>query len=246
MTISIIGVSSNTINTSVSQVAAGSEPQSPLSTLQNKDNSAIAQLSALGQAKASLTDLQNKAQALKNFSKPPTFTDFQLVVQGFVQSFNSLNKNISALKQSALNADNLSGQALNNVSMAIAGTNESGFFSLQKMGISQQASGSFSINQNQLEKSFQDNRPGVLSTVFDLANRVTQTIDKQTSANGFIGMKVNDLSVHVNEFGSMRNSAQGYWGTQKNPQQFVMAQSSSTGGYATRNAVAAYSSVASL
>lgn len=243
MTISIVGLSSNTISTSVSQVVSGSDPQNPLSTLQSKENSAIAQLSALGQARASLTDLQSKAQALKNFSKPPTFTDFQLVVQGFVQSFNSFNKNVGALKQGALNADSLSGQALNSVSMAIAGTNESGFSSLQKMGISQQANGTLSINQNQFEKSFQDNRPSALSTIFDLSNRVTQAIDKQTSANGFIGMKVNDLSVRTNEFGNTRSTAQSYLGTH---QQFTAVQPPSSGGNATRNAVAAYSSVASL
>ncbi len=248
MAISSVNLSPNTIGTPTSQVQVGFDPQNPLTTLQHKEDSAIAQLSAFGQVKASIADLQSKAQSLKNFSKPPTFGDLQVVVQGFVQSFNSLNKNISQLgsKQGALSADSRPGQALNNIRQAVAGANQSGLSALQKMGISQQANGTFSINQKQLEKSFQDNRPSALSTIFDLANRVTQATDKQLSANGSIGKKVNDLSVRINELENTRNTAQGYLDTQKNSQQFMAAQFPSTGSYAARNAVATYFSVASL
>ena len=248
MTISIVGLSSNTTSTSTSQVPAGFDPQSPLSTLQSTEKSALAQLSSLGQAKSSLADLQNKAGALKNFSKPPTFADFQVVVQGFVQSFNSLNKNVSTLasKQDALNADSRSGQALNSISKAIVGANGSGLSGLQKMGISQQANGTFSINQNQLAKSFQDNRPGTLSTIFDLANRVTQATDKYISANGLIGKQVDNLSARVNDLENMRSKPQGHLDTQKINQQFTTAQPPGTGGLTARKAVATYTSVASL
>lgn len=248
MVISSVGLSSNTTSTSSGQVSAWLDPQNPLSTLQNKENSAITQLSALGQVKSSLADLQNKAEALKNFSKSPNFADFQGVVQGFVQSFNSLNKNVSqpTSKQGALSDDSRTEQAFNSVSKAIAGTNESGLSALQKMGVSQQANGTLSINQNQLEKSFQDNRPGALSTIFDLSNRVTQATDKQISANGLIGKKVNDLSARVNEFENTRRTAQGYLDKQKNSQQFMAAQHPSAGGYAAHNAVTTYSSIASL
>ena len=248
MAISIVGLSSNTIGTPLNQVAAGFDPKTPLSTLQSKENSATAQLSAFSQVKSSLADLQNKAGALKNFSKPPTFADFQVVVQGFVQSFNSLNKNVGTLtsKQGALNADSRSGQALNSVNKAIAGANDGGLSALQKMGISQQTNGAFSINQNQLAKSFQDNRPGMLATVFDLANRVTQATDKYISANGLIGKKIDDLSARVNHLENMRSKSQGYIDTQRNTQQFLAAQLPATGGSAARNAVATYASVASL
>ena len=248
MDIAIAGLSPKTTSTSTSQVSAGLDPQNPLSTLQSKEKSALAQLSSLGQVKSSLADLQNKAGALKNFGKPPTFADFQVVVQGFVQSLNSLNKNISALtsKQGALNADNHSGQALNSVNNAIAGANGSGLSSLQKMGISQQANGTFSINQNQLAKSFQDNRPGTLSAIFDLSNRVTQATDKYISANGFIGKQVDNLSARVNDLENMRSKPQGSLDTQKITQQFTTAQAPSTGGFTVRKAVATYTSIASL
>ena len=248
MTISIVGLSSNATSTSTSQVPAGFDPQSPLSILQNKEDSALAQLSSLGQVKFSLADLQNKAGALKNFSKPPTFADLQVVVEGFVRSFNSLNKNVRALtsKQGAFNADNRSGQALNSVNNAIAGANGNGLFALQKMGISQQANGTFSINQNQLAQSFQDNRPDTLSTIFDLANRVTSATDKYISANGLIGKRVDNLSARVNDLENMRSKPQGNLDTQKIIQQFTTAQAPSTSGFTVRNAVATYTSVASL
>ena len=248
MAISIVGLSPNTASTSTTQVSAGLDPQSSLSTLQSNEKNALAQLSSLGQVKSSLADLQNKAGALKNFSKPPTFADFQVVVQGFVQSFNSLNKNASALasKQDALNADNRSGQALNSVNNAITDANGRGLSALQKMGISQQANGAFSINQNQLAKSFQENRPGTLSAIFDLANRVTQATDKYISANGFIGKQVDNLSARVNDLENMRSKPQGHLDTQKITQQFTTAQAPSTGGFTVRKAVATYTSVASL
>jgi len=248
MVISGINTLPNTTSAPASQAQAGLDPQNPPSTLQSSKNSVVAQLSAFGQVKASLADLQNKAQALKNFSKPPTFTDFQLVVQGFVQSFNSLNKNVSTLtsKQGALNADSHSGQALNNVRQAVAGANQNTFSSLQKMGISQQANGTFSINQNQLAKSFQDNRSGSLSTVFSLANRVTQATDKYISANGLIGKQVDNLSARVNDLENMRNKSQNYLDTQKIIQQFTKAQAPNTNDFVVRKAVATYASVASF
>ena len=248
MAISGVGLSSNISSTPAVQGGVGPDSQNPLSTLQSKEKSALTQLSAFGQVKSSLADLQNKAEALKSFSKPPTFSDFQVVVQGFVQSVNSLNKTVSALtsKQGVLNADSRSGQALNSVNKAIDGANGGGLSGLQKMGISQQANGTFSVNQKQLEKSFQDNRPGALSTICDLANRVTQATDKQISSNGFIGKKVNDLSARVNDLENTRSTAQGYLNTQKNTQQFIAVQFPTVGGSTARNAVAAYSSIASL
>lgn len=245
MDISSINPSPNTGSTSTSQTPVGTAPH-PLTTLQRKEGSAVAQLSAFGQVKASLADLQNSAQALKNFSKPPTFSDFQVVAQGFVQSINSLNKNIAALasKQGVLNDNNRFGQASSNVNKAVAGANQGGLAALQKIGVVQQPNGAFSINQKQMEKSFQDNRSGALATIFDLANRVIPVTDKQISANGFIGKKVNDLSVRVNELGNTRSKAQGYIDAQKTFQ--PPAQMANSGGNAARNAVATYASVASL
>lgn len=227
-----------------SNASAGSGLQTPLASPQLKEGGAIAQLSAFGQVKSSLVDLQNKAQALKSFSKPPTLEDFKVVVQGFVQSFNSISNGVKELtsKQGALGADSRLDQGLNDVRKAVNGDNGNAFTSLQKLGISQQENGAFSINQKQLGKSFQDNRSGVLSAASDIANRVTLVTGQQLSGDGIIGKKVNDLSVRATEFGNTRSKAQGYLNTPESSQQAPTVQLTNTGG----NAATAYSSVASL
>ena len=248
MAISSINLLPNSIGASPARVQAGPSPQSSLATQPRKEGSAIAQLSAFGQVKASLADLQNKAHALKNLSKPPTFQDFQLVVQGFVQSLNSLNRNASQLtsKQGTLSADNRPGQILNGVRQAVVGTNQNSLSSLHKMGISQQANGTLSINQKQMKKSFQDNRPSALASMHEVANRVAQVADTQIAANDYIGKKANNLSTRVNEFENTRGAAQGYQDKQRTFQQSLPAQLTSSGSSATRTAVASYNIVAAL
>lgn len=242
MITSINYLPSNAVGTSAAQTGSGS--RTPLASPQFNEGGAVAQLSALGQVKSSLADLQNKAQALKSFSKPPTLEDFKVVVQGFVQSFNSISKSVKELtsKQSTLGTDSRPVHALNDVRKAVNGDNGNTFTSLQKLGISQQADGVFSINQKQLDKSFQDNRSGVLSAASDIADRVTLVTGQQLSSNGIIGKKANDFSVRATEPGNTRSKAQGYLNTQESSPQSPAVQLTSTGG----NAAAAYSSVASL
>jgi len=241
MITSISYLPSNTVGTSAATTGSGS--QTSLASSQLNVGGAVAQLSAFGQVKSSLADLQNKAQALKNFSKPPTLEDFKVVVQGFVQSFNSISKGVKELtSKQVLGADSRPGQALNDVRKAVNGDSGNTFTSLQKLGISQQADGVFSINQKQLDKSFQDNRSGVLSAASDIADRVTLVTGQQLSSDGIIGKKVNDFSVRATEPGNTRSKAQGYLNTQESSQQSPAVQSTNTGG----NAAAAYSSVASL
>ncbi len=220
-----------------SNASAGSGLQTSLASPQLKGGGAVAQLSAFGQVKSSLVDLQNKAFALKNFSKPPTLEDFKVVVQGFVQSLNSINKGVkeSASRQGVLGTDSRSGQALNDIRKAVNGDSANAFTSLQKLGISQQGDGAFSINQKQLKKSFQDNRSGALSAASDIANRVALVTGQQLSGDGILGKKVNDSSLRATEFGNTRSKAQGYL-------QAPAVQLTNTGG----NAAAAYSSVALL
>jgi len=223
---------------------------SPLAALQRIETSTVTQLSSYGQIKSSLADLQDKARALKNISLPPTLADFKGVVQAFVQSFNSINQAVSNLtsKKGALNGDSRSNQALNDIRKAVAGPDGNALSPLKDLGISQQANGSFAINQNQLKKSFQGNPQGALSTMSNLSSRVTQTADKLLGDNGVIGKKINDLSGRVNELGNARNAVQNYMNTQQNIQQLPSFQPSfqSAGGYTAQNAIATYASIASF
>ncbi len=248
MAISSVNLSLSPVGATTTQVQVGFDPKTSPLALQSKENNALAQLSAFGQVKMSLADLQNKAQALKDFSKPPTFQDFQLVVQSFVQSLNSLNRNISQLatRQDATSADNRPGQALNSVRKAVEGNNQNTLSAMQKMGVSQQAGGMFSINQGQLEKSFQGNRPGALATMHEVANRVAQVADKQLTVNGYIGKQAINLSTRINDFGNTRSTAQVYSSKQQAFRQASPAQQSSAGSNTARIAVANYTTIAAL
>lgn len=145
--------------------------------------SVITQLSIPGLVKSTLADLKDQAVALKSISKSPNISDFQVIVQGFAQTFNSISKSLKELasKQSAPSTDNRPVQALNDVSKATAGTNT--LTSLQTVGITPQANGTLSIDKNQLAKSYQNNPSETLATISNLANRVAQAADKNLSSN---------------------------------------------------------------
>jgi flagellar capping protein FliD len=214
----------------------------PLAALRRIETSTVTQLSSYGQVKSSLADLQDKARALKNLSQPPTLSDFKGVVQAFVQSFNSITQTVNNLtsKKGALNTENRPSQALNDIRKAVSGPKGNALSSLKELGISQQANGTFALDQKQLEKSFKDNPKDALSTISDLASRVTKSTDKQLSDKGMIGKKVNDLSTRVSLLENARDTVQGYLDTQQSP------AIQPVGGYTARIAVDAYVSVASF
>lgn len=238
----------NAVSTSVAaQARVGAGSQNPLASLQNRESSAIAQLSAYGQVKSSLADLQNRANALKTLNQPPTFLDFQAVVQSFVQSFNALSNTVrdATAKQAVLASDNRSRQALNEVRKATFGGNQSAVAAMNNLGVVSQANGAVAINPKQLEKNFQENRPEAVATLVDLANRVSITTNKQLADNGVVGKTVNDLSARVGLPGSARSAVQGYLETQATPPQQPVSVQLVTASVA-RNAVVTYAGVAAL
>ena len=185
MAISSINLSPNLIGAQISQFQADIDAQRPSAASQSKGNSVIAHISAFGQFQSTLADLQSKAQSLKNLSNPPTFQDLQVVVQGFVQSVNSLKESASRLapKQSELSADSRLGQAANNVRKAVDGNDRNTLSALQKVGVSRQTDGMFSINEKQLGESFQNDRSGALSAMFKVADHVAQVAEPVQPVN---------------------------------------------------------------
>lgn len=152
-------------------------------TSQSGTASVITQLSVPGQVKSTLADLQDKAVALQSFSASPNISDFQVIVQGFTQAFNSLNQNIKALVSRQNSTDNRPSQALYDVRKAAAGDNGNSLAALQKLGVAPQANGTLSIDRNQLANSYQNNHAETLATISALANRVAQAADKNLSGN---------------------------------------------------------------
>lgn len=244
MDISAVNLSSYIFGAS-SQTQAAVDAQNTPGSFKRTDIGTIVQLSLYGQTQASLADLQTHAQGLNNLNRPPTFEDFQVVVQGFVQSLNSFGKSAGQLaaKQDVLNPDSRS-QALNKVSNAVADPGE--LATLNKIGISQGAGGTFSINQKQLGKSFLNNSTDTVNTIFNFADRVTQAVDKQNSAFGLIGRRVNDFYVSLNKLGNISSTAQSYLGALKKSPQFTAAQFPTASSYTAKYAISAYSSISSL
>lgn len=218
----------------------------PLTALRRLEISTVTQLSSYGQIKSSLADLQDKARALKNISQPPTLSEFKGVVQAFVQSFNSISQAVSNLtsKKGALNTEKRPSQALNDIRKAVAGPDGNALSSLKKLGISQQTDGTFAVDQKKFEKSFLDNPKDALSTISDLADRVTQATDKQLSDSSGINKKVVDLGARVSELGNAYNTVRGYLDTQQKSAQPPADQLTSS--YTASNAIATYASVASF
>ncbi|OGT01111.1 MAG: hypothetical protein A3F73_12210 [Gallionellales bacterium RIFCSPLOWO2_12_FULL_59_22] len=181
MAISSISLSPSFIGIQASQFQAEIDARSPAANLQPKESGVIAQFSVFGQFQSSLSDLQSKAQSLRNLSMPPNFQDLQVVVQGFVQSINSLKESVSRLasKQSAPNADSKLGQAVDSVRKAVDRDGGNALPALQKVGVSRQADGMFSVNDKQLGEIFQNDRSGALSAVFEVADRFAQVAGKQ-------------------------------------------------------------------
>lgn len=244
MAVSVISQSITTLGAFNNQAQGGDAQSNPLANLQSKDSAAQAQLSLFGRVQSSLDDLQSKAQALKNFSKPPTLSEFKVVVQGFVQSFNNLNRTVNEVassKPDALRSDSRLGKTLDAMRNAAAGPGGASISTLQKQGVERQKEGGLSLNQSALERAFQNDRQGSLNTFAEVADRIGKAIDRQLSSNGSIGSKAQSLSAS-NDGGS----APPRLDVQKSFQQRLAAQLANTGGYVARNAVVSYFNVAAM
>ena len=247
MAVSSISRSIAALNAYDSQGQSG-DAQNPPASLLRSDSAAQTRLSVFGRVQSSLADLQARAQALKNFSKPPTLDDFKTAAQGFVQSFNALSKTVnetSSLRQGLLN-DLRPGQALSEVRKALAGMGESPISALQKQGVERLKDDTLAIGQKTLDKAFQADRQGVLNTFAEVADRVGKAIDQQLSSNGIVAKKVQGLGARANEPEAARDAASARLENQKSFQQHLATQLAQAGGYVARNAVATYFSVASM
>ncbi|MBI3222272.1 MAG: hypothetical protein HYZ46_04195 [Nitrosomonadales bacterium] len=197
-------------NTAAASAQAQADVASSNAVLPNNQSDAIASLSSLGRVRSTLAELQDRATALKTLNNPPTFTDFQAVVQSFVQSFNALNKAVNDTtanaKQVAQEPDKPAKQALNEVRNATLGGSAAS--ALQSLGVSQQGNGSLLINSAQLKKGFLENRSSAVSTLADLSNRVSLTVGKQLPDSGTLGRAVNEVRAPVP--GNARSAVTSY------------------------------------
>jgi len=180
MAVLSINPSPNLIGAQISQFQADIDARSPVANTQRAESGVVAQFSVFGQFQASLSDLQSKAQSLKSLSVPPTFQDLQLAVHGFVDSLNSLRENARQLaaRQEALASEK---RDADSVLKAVDENDGNMRSALQQAGISQDADGTFSVNERQLGTFIQHDRSGALSNAFGVADHFAQFADRQTA-----------------------------------------------------------------
>jgi hypothetical protein len=220
---------SGTLLAAVSSAVGGNQPQ----------------ISVLGQVKVSLEDLQSKAQALQNFSGPPTATDLTLAVQAFAQSYNNLQQVVASSQSANTNSNNdhRANQVQSDVLQALNGP--SGDNTLQQVGIEQLPNGQLTVNTQQLGAALQNDQTGTLNTLGQIASRVENAAGKHLPGNGNNGQEVQNLS--PNAQAPVSNVAQEHLDQHRYQQQReAVQQQAAVGNYANRNAVAHYFSVASL
>lgn len=252
----ISGVSSlvsSSVGASAVAAAQGENAQkNPLAgLLQRDDASAQTQLSFLGRTKLSLEDIQASAQAARNVNNPPTISDFKVAVQGVVQSLNALASVArqaaadTAARPSAL-TDNRPSQAFNQVRNALQDSDGNAARSLQRLGVSQTPEGTFAVNQRQLEASFQEDRQGILSALFDVADRVDAAAERALTGAPPAREETETETPENTDRPTPDEEAETRAAQRESFRELLAAQLANAGGYVARNAVATYFSVAAL
>lgn len=232
---------SSTIDVFAAQSQGSNASQNPVLLDQRKASSAIAKLSPFGVVRFSLDELQAKAQALKDLSRPPNLGDFKVAVEGVVGSLNSLRQ-----AAAAAGSDNRARQTLGNVDQAIAGKDGAGASALLKSGVERQKDGTFAVNQQRLDKAFENDRANTLAAFSGLASRLEKVNDKPLSSSGVSDQNRNNLSHRPSVVESDRNDVQARAVAQTASRQALAAQQASASSFAARNAVATYFSVGSF
>lgn len=251
-----MGMAISSVSSLVSSGIGASPAQSestqrnPVAQPQRNEVSSTTQLSAFGRTKSSLEGIKASAQAINNLSNPPTFSDLKVAVQGFVQSINALASTVKqaaldASEKSAADVDTRPSQALTEINKAFTGEGGSSLAALQKLGISENE-GTFSINQRQLETSFQENRQDSLSELNKVADRVEDAADKQLTGAPPIERKSNAEAPAASQSDDARNEEQARVAQRESSRELLTAQLANAGGFVARNAVLTYFSVAAL
>lgn len=250
---SISSLASNGVGAGASSVAVQGESaqKNPLAGLsQRSDPSSKTELSLLGRTRLSLEDVQAAAQAARNISNPPTLSDFKVAIQGVVQSLNALNATVRpsstngpATSNNVAN-DPRPSQALETVRRSLQEP-DGAARSLLRVGITQNES-TFSVNQTALESAFREDRPGSLTALFDIADRVENAADRALNEPPPAPPSPSPISTEE-PIEQTQNAEQEVRANQReNFRDLLAAQLANAGSYVARNAVVTYFSVAAL
>lgn len=254
MAVSSVSLNQSLIGAAVTQAQteAGQRNQNQLQTLPREEanSSSRTQLSDLGRTRLALDDLRSSTETARNLNNPPALSEFRNAVQGVVQSLNALNQTVHTAETNT--SDRRSQQILSEVrNTAENTTTAEGENALQRLGIATQQDGTFTINQRQLDQSFQADSDEAQSALDELSNNLNRVAEQQL--NGAVAQpKPDDNEQQAQSLRQAiadeeaREQQRSQQETRENFRALLAAQLANAGSFSARNAVTTYFNVSTL
>lgn len=254
MAVSSVSLNQGLIGAAATQAQpeAGQRNQGQLQMLQREEanSSSRTQLSELGRTRLALDDLRTSTETARNLNNPPALSEFRSAVQGVVQSLNALNQTVRSGETST--ADRRPQQILGEVrNTAENTTTNEGENALLRLGIATQQDGTFTINQRQLDQSFQADPAEAQNALDALSNNLNRVAEQQLngrtaepeSNNNTQQVQTVRQAVADEEAREQQRSQQD---ARESFRQLLAAQLANAGSFSARNAVTTYFNVSTL
>jgi hypothetical protein len=261
MTVSNVAILSNdSVETTTAIVRQSSVTQSAASTNTLGSPSSITFISQSGQARLSLDSFQALATAIQSLNVPPTVSDFEVAVLGVVSGLNGLR--LSLANAAVSNANYREQQKADKALAAMDQDSKDSVDALQKVGITRQADGSYSIDQKQLDQAYNQDPNAAYATLTTFAAQQSQAATStdaskaQAASNAAnaantalqaaqVASQAAGQAAHPVQQAATTNFATGSsFGDSFQPQ--LAAQLAGASSFAARTAVTTYLAVSSL
>lgn len=238
--------------TQAQQAEAGQRNQNQLQTLPREDanSSSRTQLSDLGRARLALDDLRDTTDTARNLNNPPALSEFRSAVQGVVQSLNALNQTVRSAEPN--NTDRRPQQILNEVQTTAQNTTtDEGENALQRLGIATQQDGTFTVNQRQLDQSFQADPAEAQNALDELSNNLNRVAERQLNGGATAqpepgnSQQAQSIRQAIADE-EAREQQRSQEETRESFRQLLAAQLANAGSFSARNAVTTYFNVSTL
>ena len=255
MAVSSVSLNQNVIGAAVTQAQAeaGQRNQNSLQTQSREaaNSSSRTQLSDLGRTRLALDDLRTSTETARNLNNPPALSEFRSAVQGVVQSLNALNQTVRTAETNT--SERRPQQILNEVrSTAETTTTEEGESALQRLGIATRQDGTFTVNQRQLDQSFQADPAEAQSALDELSNNLNRVAEQQLNGTTTTQPEPDDNTQQAQIIRQaiadeeVREQQRSQQDTRENFRQLLAAQLANAGSFSARNAVTTYFNVSTL
>lgn len=177
MAISSTPLNSDSIDTQTALQRKGGVQ--PLSGAASKaEGSYVTHISAAGQAMLALDNFQTYAEKIQTPSSFRTPRYLQNMVEGVVESLNTLRSWLSAAATIKSRYTANSAKTLQAIDKAVT-SNDASLTALKKLGVERKADGNLVVNPAQLVKAYGDNPDGAFAAVVGFAASVSKAPDVQ-------------------------------------------------------------------